>query len=99
MALEPIDPLILRSLAQPSAYPDDASAASGVEQIQTHISNLFLTRDRVYKLRKAVDLGFLDFTTRSERNTDVRKRPRHRGGAGEVALELESVVLAQLPPF
>jgi len=87
MALEPIDPLILRSLTQATAYPDDASAASGIEQVQTHISNLFLTRDRVYKLRKAVDPGFLDFTTRSERNADcVREVQLNRRLAPNVYL-------------
>jgi len=84
---ESINPLILRSLAQSSAYPDDASAASGVEHIQTHISNLFLTGDRVYKLRKAVNLGFLDFTTRSERNADcVREVQLNRRLAPDVYL-------------
>ena len=28
--------------------------STGIEQVQTHISQLYLTRDRVYKLRKAV---------------------------------------------
>jgi aminoglycoside phosphotransferase family enzyme/predicted kinase len=86
-APESIDPLILRSLAQPSAYPDDASAAFGIEHIQTHISNVFLTGDRVYKLRKAVDLGFVDFTTRSERNADcVREVQLNRRLAPDVYL-------------
>jgi len=82
-----ISPLLLQSLAQPSAYPDDASAASGVEQVQTHISHLFLTPDRVYKLRKAVNLGFLDFTTRSERNADcIREVQLNRRLAPDVYL-------------
>ncbi|MDP6979661.1 MAG: AAA family ATPase [Myxococcota bacterium] len=38
--------------------------------IQTHISHLFLTRDRVYKIRKAVHFPFLSFATRAERNQD-----------------------------
>ncbi len=38
--------------------------------IQTHISHLFLTRDRVYKIRKAVRFPFLSFETRDERNAD-----------------------------
>lgn len=60
----------LRDLAHPSAYPDDPSAASGVTTTQTHISHVFLTRERVYKIRKPVDLGFLCFATRSDRNID-----------------------------
>ena len=38
--------------------------------IQTHISHVFLAGDRVYKLRKAVSLSFLDFGTRALRNAD-----------------------------
>jgi aminoglycoside phosphotransferase family enzyme/predicted kinase len=60
----------LGALAAPSAYPDDASAALGVEPLQTHLSHLFLTAQRVYKFRKAVDLGFVRFVSRDERNRD-----------------------------
>jgi hypothetical protein len=51
---EPLDPRLPVALAQPGAYPDDPSAALGVEHVQTHLSHVFLTRDRVYKLHKAV---------------------------------------------
>lgn len=60
----------LDALATPSAYPDDPSAGDGIEAIQTHISHVFLSRERVYKIRKPVDLGFLCFATRSDRNGD-----------------------------
>ena len=50
---------MLDALLHPDAYPGDPSAAHGVEQVQTHISQLYLTGDRVYKLRKAVSLPFL----------------------------------------
>jgi aminoglycoside phosphotransferase family enzyme/predicted kinase len=60
----------LGALGAPGAYPDDASAALGVEQTQTHLSHVFLTSQRVYKFRKAVDLGFVRFTSRAERNAD-----------------------------
>ena len=46
--------------------PDDGEVA----HVQTHISHLFLTRDRVYKIRKAVRFPFLSFGTRAERNAD-----------------------------
>src|SRR5688572_25290948 len=57
-------------LACPEAFPDDASAAPGVEWIQTHISHVYRTRDRVYKFRKPVDLGFVRFASREERDAD-----------------------------
>jgi len=40
-----------------------------VEFIQTHISSVFLTGERVYKLKKPVNFGFLDFST-----VDLRER-------------------------
>jgi hypothetical protein len=66
-ALTPDD---LRALATPAAHPDDASAAGGVEWVQTHLSHVFLTGARVYKFRKSVDLGFVRFTQRAERDAD-----------------------------
>ena len=41
----------------------------GFELRETHISWVFLSRDRVYKVKKPVELGFLDFRT-----LDLRKR-------------------------
>ncbi len=61
------------ALSRTAAYPLDASAGSGVETRQTHISFLFMTRDRVYKLRKPVDLPFLSFAEKSARNADCER--------------------------
>jgi aminoglycoside phosphotransferase family enzyme len=38
-----------------------------IDLVQTHISYVFLAGDFVYKLKKPVDLGFLDFTTLEKR--------------------------------
>ncbi len=51
---------LLAGLADPAAYPD---APDSVEVRQTHISAVFLAGEFVYKLKKPVNLGFLDFTT------------------------------------
>lgn len=75
-ASEALDPATLRALGDARAYPDDPSAAQGVEWVQTHLSHVFLTRARVYKLRKAVDLGFVRFATRAERNADCLREVR-----------------------
>ncbi|MGH0031945.1 MAG: AAA family ATPase [Myxococcota bacterium] len=64
------DPKVLAGLQRPQAYPDDPGAGEGIEWIQTHLSHVFLTRDRVYKFRKPVTLGFVDFATLDERNAD-----------------------------
>ncbi len=55
---------IMRELLRPDAYP---SPPSTVELMQTHISLLFLTPDFVYKIKKTVNFGFLDFTTLERR--------------------------------
>ncbi|MBI5874899.1 MAG: kinase, partial [Deltaproteobacteria bacterium] len=60
MALPPL----IQSLLKPSAYPDSPGA---VELRQTHISYLFFTPKYVYKIKKPVDFGFLNFTTLDKR--------------------------------
>ena len=42
-------------------------AASGFELIETHISWVFLGAKEVFKVKRPVDLGFLDFTTLEKR--------------------------------
>ena len=66
----PLSRDVLAALCQPAAYPHDPSAAAGVAQVQTHLSHVFLSGERVYKFRKDVDLGFVSFTSRQERNAD-----------------------------
>lgn len=46
---------------------DTLSASTGAEVVQTHISVVFLAREFVYKLKKPVNLGFLDFGTLGRR--------------------------------
>ncbi len=55
---------VLAALARPQAYPH---VAPTIEHLQTHISDVFLAGDYAYKLKKPVDLGFLDFTTLDKR--------------------------------
>lgn len=57
-------PPLIRSLSKPSAYPDSPDT---IELKQTHISYLFFTPKYVYKIKKSVDFGFLDFTTLEKR--------------------------------
>jgi len=44
-------------------------AEYAVEVRQTHISWVFMTPDEVYKVKKPVNLGFLDFSDQSKRRT------------------------------
>jgi aminoglycoside phosphotransferase family enzyme/predicted kinase len=55
---------IITALQSPDAYPENVDA---VELVETHISNLFLTGAHVYKVKKPVDFGFLDFTNLEKR--------------------------------
>lgn len=45
-------------LASPDAYPDDVS---DVQVVETHVSRIYLAGEHVYKVKKPVDYGFLDF--------------------------------------
>jgi aminoglycoside phosphotransferase family enzyme/predicted kinase len=55
---------LIEALSAPTAYPDPPDT---VEVVQTHISLVFLAGDLVYKVKKPLDLGFLDFTTLDRR--------------------------------
>jgi aminoglycoside phosphotransferase family enzyme/predicted kinase len=91
--MEPLPDGLVESLAEPAAYPDDASAARGVAHVQTHISHVFLTATRVYKLRKAVSPGFLDFGARAARNDDCERELRlNRRLAPDVYLGIAPLV-------
>jgi aminoglycoside phosphotransferase family enzyme/predicted kinase len=53
-------PDLIALMSRPEAYPHPVPA---VEVRQTHISAVFLAGKFAYKVKKPVDLGFLDFTT------------------------------------
>jgi hypothetical protein len=55
---------MIQALLDPVVYPEPTVK---VELKQTHISFLFLTDDFVYKIKKPVDFGFLDFTSLDKR--------------------------------
>jgi aminoglycoside phosphotransferase family enzyme/predicted kinase len=51
---------LIENLSKPAAYPQPLA---NVEVRQTHISVVFLAGECVYKIKKPVQLGFLDFST------------------------------------
>jgi hypothetical protein len=63
-------PELVKALLQPKAYPE---APQRVELIQTQMSFVFLTDNYVYKIKKAVDLGYLDYTTLKKRQLYCQK--------------------------
>jgi hypothetical protein len=57
-------PALIKALFSPEAYPHPVSE---VRLIETHISWVLLAGEYAYKLKKPVDLGFLDFSTLDKR--------------------------------
>lgn len=56
--------LVQHLLEIPASFPH---AVERFEHIETHISHLLLAGDFVYKIKKPLDLGFLDFSTLEKR--------------------------------
>ncbi|MBL0714876.1 MAG: AAA family ATPase [Desulfosarcina sp.] len=56
---------IFTAMLQPGSYPHPVTAITVQE---THISKVFLTGRWVYKIKKAVNFGFLDFSTLAQRH-------------------------------
>jgi hypothetical protein len=80
-------------LRDPACYPHPADR---VELIETHISWVFLVGDYAYKVKKPVDLGFLDFSTLEKRRfyCEEELRLNRRTAAG---LYLAVVPVAESP--
>src|SRR5512140_2454646 len=55
---------LIAALRDPRRYPH---AADAVQVIETHISWVLLAGEFAYKIKKAVNLGFLDYTTLAAR--------------------------------
>ena len=55
---------LVKALSNPKAYPHNPKS---VELVQTQISFVFIAGDYVYKVKKPVNFGFLDFTTLEKR--------------------------------
>jgi hypothetical protein len=66
-------PPLAQGLLNPAAYPFSCQL---VELVETHISWVFLTGDFAYKVKKPVNLGFLDFSTLELRRHYCREELR-----------------------
>ncbi len=81
---------LIRALSSPAAYPQPVEE---VEVRQTHISVVFLAGEFVYKLKKPVNPGFLDFSTLEKRLHFCREELRlNRRLAPDVYLAVVPVV-------
>ncbi len=69
--------VLIQALQHPDIFPHEVT---GFELIETHISWVLLTGSFVYKIKKPVNLGFLDFSTLEKRkfycHEEVRKNSR-----------------------
>jgi aminoglycoside phosphotransferase family enzyme/predicted kinase len=61
---------VLEYLGSPGAFGHDAGR---VERIETHVSVIFLTGTRAYKLKRAVRLPYLDYSTLDQRRLFCEK--------------------------
>lgn len=83
-------PALIRALSDPALYPGRPTA---IEVRQTHASCVFLTPTDVYKLKKPVDLGFLDYSTLPRRARMCRREVElNRRLAPSVYLDVERLV-------
>jgi aminoglycoside phosphotransferase family enzyme/predicted kinase len=81
---------LIAHLRRPEAY---RHSVGRVEIRQTHISVVALAGDYVYKVKKPVDLGFLDFTTLEKRLHFCREEVRlNRRLAPDVYLDVVPLV-------
>ena len=83
-------PILLGRLLTPAAYPHPVDE---VRLIETHISWVFLTGDYAYKVKKPVDLGFLDFTSLERRRHFCQEEVRlNRRFAPDLYLDAVPIV-------
>lgn len=75
-------------LSQPKTH-----GGNPVERITTHGAHVFLSGDRAYKLKRAVKLPFMDFSTVERRQTMLEREFRiNRGIGGDIYLGVEPIV-------
>ncbi len=77
---------VVEALKKPEAYDEEPGK---IELKQTHISFIFLTGNYAYKVKKAVNFGFLDFSTLEKRGYFCEKELElNRRLCGDMYLEV-----------
>jgi aminoglycoside phosphotransferase family enzyme/predicted kinase len=85
-------PALIQQMLQPGFYPHPVQEP--IQLIQTHVSYVLLTGDYVYKLKKPVNFGFLDFSTLEKRQHFCQEELRlNQRGAAELYLEVLPITL------
>ncbi|MGC2063737.1 MAG: AAA family ATPase [Thermodesulfovibrionales bacterium] len=97
---EGLPPLVMAML-RPDFYPHRPDS---VELVQTHISWVFLAGERVYKIKKPVDFGFLDYSTLSlrrkacEAEVLLNRRLSRNVYLGNAAIYQQGALFSLSPP-
>lgn len=80
---------LIDALRRPDRYPQGVDR---VDLVETHISWVLLAGDRVYKLKKPLDLGFLDFSTLDKRRFFCEEEVRlNRRTAPDLYLDVVAI--------
>lgn len=80
---------IVSFLSDPASYGSDTGAIS---RLQTHISQVFLVGDRAYKLKRAVALPYVDFSTVEQRRQSCEAElALNRRTAPQLYLEVRAI--------
>ncbi|MCG9884597.1 MAG: AAA family ATPase [Cyanobacteria bacterium] len=89
MAAATLPPLVEQML-QPAFYPHPV--VEPIALLQTHVSYVFLTGEVVYKLKKPVNFGFLDYSTPEKRRECCdRELELNRRSAADLYLEVVAI--------
>lgn len=74
-------------LADPATH-----GGAPVDRVSTHGAHVFMAGDRAYKLKRAVNLGFLDFTLPAQRRAMLDAEMKlNRDGAPQLYLDVRAV--------
>ncbi len=80
---------LVAALRSPACYPHPVDA---VEHLETHISHILLAGEFAYKLKKPLDLGFLDFSTLEDRRFYCEEEVRlNRRFAPQLYLDVQPI--------
>lgn len=79
---------LVEKLSDPGRYPHPAER---VEHRETHSSHVLLAGDYAYKIKKPLDLGFLDYSTLEQRHHYCREELRLNGRLAPLYLDVVAI--------
>ncbi|EDX83627.1 hypothetical protein S7335_1324 [Synechococcus sp. PCC 7335] len=90
-------PTLVQQMLAPDFYQHPV--VEPIRLMQTHVSYVLLTGDYVYKLKKPVNFGFLDYSTLEKRKHFCEEELRlNQRGAGDLYLEVVAITEAAGSP-